>query len=454
MDAIAQYVADAVLGTDTLWGGDVMCPSGTGRFIADSWFSDEPLPAAYNAPAAARVRESGGVAGKKIDREAVEEYLREVDIPQAITGIRDEARKLGGLRGEYLAGLALCLEVMWDLAMEVLGKGEPVPYVRSVEASTGRPPEASHPEAKRERVAELLARASYATSGSAGVLGAVDAWRRDRLVPMASVRALSTAMIAHFDHLSAVNLLPYLPQELASIPRANIEFLPIKDAWFSGSMNYLGRAREADGRPKYEATYEINASLQMSVPEFEQLVSHEVVPGHVTTFAYLQNLYVRGKAGFEVTIPTMNSRSGTLYEGIANNAILIAHGVTEVDQLPDEDLQIGVLLALLQDDAKNQSSYLTWGERMPRQQVAATLRKDFLVTEERADKLSGAWGQHPLLGRMYLPAYRAGTEKVAQLRRLHPANRVLPAIYGCSGLVDIVTIDEMLSKSSPIASRR
>ena len=261
MDAIGRFVADAVLGIDTLWGGDVMCPSGTGRFIADSWFSDEPLPAAYTVPAAARVRASGGVAGKQVDRQAVEEYLGEVDLPQAIAGVRDEARKMGGMRGQYLLGLALCLETMWDLAMEVLGKGEPVPYVRCVEASTGRPPEASHPEAKRERVAELLGRAGYATSGSAGLLGAVDAWRRDRLVPMASVRALGAAMIAHFDRLSAVNLLPHLPQELAPVPRANIEFLPIKDAWFSGSMNYLGRARKADGRPKYEATYEINASL-------------------------------------------------------------------------------------------------------------------------------------------------------------------------------------------------
>jgi hypothetical protein len=446
MDAIGRFVADAILGTDTLWGGDVMCPSGTGRFIADSWFSDEPLPAAYKAPAAARVRASGGVADKKVDRQAVEEYLREVDIPQAIAGVRDEGRKMGGLRGEYLAGLALCLETMWDLAMEVLEKGGPVPYVRCVEASTGRAPEASHPEAKRERVAELLGRAGYATAGSASLLEAVDAWRRDRLIPMASVRALGAAMIARFDHLSAVNLLPYLPQELASVPRANIEFLPIKDAWFSGSMNYLGRAREPDGRPHYEATYEINASLEISVPEFEQLVSHEVVPGHVTTFAYLQNLYVRGKVNFEATVLTMNTRSATMFEGIANNAILIAHGVTQIEQLPDEDLQIGVLLALLQDDAKNQSSYLTWGEGMPREEVAARLRRDFLVTEERADKLSGAWGRHPLLGRMYLPAYRAGTERVAQLRRLHPADRILPAIYGCSGLADIVTIDEMLKQ--------
>jgi len=70
MDALAKFVADAVLGVDTLWGGDVMCASGTGRFIADSWFSDEPLPAAYTVPAAARVRESGGVCDKKVDRQA------------------------------------------------------------------------------------------------------------------------------------------------------------------------------------------------------------------------------------------------------------------------------------------------------------------------------------------------------------------------------------------------
>ncbi|SPF41027.1 conserved hypothetical protein [Candidatus Sulfotelmatobacter kueseliae] len=444
MDQAGKYIADAVLGIDTLWGGDVMCPSGTGRFIADCWFSDEPLPAAYTHPAAARLRQSGGVTGKSIDREAVEEYLRAVNLPQAIAGIEDEAAKIRGLRKPYLTGLADCLTVMWDLAMEVLGKGEAVPYARCVEAATGKPPEPSQPEAKRERVAELLGRAGYASSGAGGLLSAVDGWRHDRISPMASVRALSASVISNFDNLSAKNLLPYLPRTLAKVPRANIDFLPIKDAWFSGSMNYIGRARNADGSPKYEATYEINASLQMSFPEFEQLVSHEVVPGHVTTFAFLQDLYVRGKADFEATVLTMNTRAATLFEGIANNAILIAHGVTEVDQLPDEDLQIGVLLALLQDDAKNQSSYLTWGEGKPQAEVAATLRRDFLVTEERAGKLSGAWGRHPLLGRMYLPAYRSGTEKVAQLRRKHPAKKVLPVLYGCHGLVDIQTIERVL----------
>ena len=448
MDQVSKYVADAVLGIDTLWGGDVMCPSGVGRFIADCWFSDEPLPAAYTHPAAARVRESGGVSGKNVDRAAIEEYLRAVDLPKAIAGIREEAGKLKDktsvLRTPFLISMADCFEVMWDLAMEVLGQGKAVPYARCVESATGKAPEPSQPEKKRNRVAELLSRAGYASSNSGELLKAVDAWRRERIAPLACVRSLSAAVIAQFDNLSAKNLLPYLSRDLANVPRANIDFLPIKEAWFSGSMNYIGRARNADGSPKYEATYEINASLQISFPEFEQLISHEVVPGHVTTFAYLQNLYVREKAAFEATVLTMNTRAATLFEGIANNAILIAHGVTEVDQLPDDDLQVGVLLALLQDDAKNQSSYLTWGEGKPQAEVAATLRRDFLVTEERADKLSGAWGRHPLLGRMYLPSYRGGTEQVAALRRRYPAEKVLPALYGCCGLVDIQTIDLVL----------
>ena len=163
MDKVGRFVADAVLGIDTLWGGDVMCPSGTGRFIADSWYSDEPLPAAYTVASAARVRETGGVAGKTVDHAAVDAYLKDVDLPSAIAGVRKEAAAIGGLRGKYLDGLSDSLQVMWDLAMEILGKGPAVPYARCVEASTGKPPEPSKPEAKRARVTELLGRAGYSS---------------------------------------------------------------------------------------------------------------------------------------------------------------------------------------------------------------------------------------------------------------------------------------------------
>jgi hypothetical protein len=437
-----ENIGTAIVGIDTLWGGDVMSASGTGRFIADSWFGNADLPAAYTDPSAARVRASGGVGAKQPDAAAIDDYLRRIDVPGAIAEVRRNAAEFGGLRGEYLTGLALCFETMWDLAMEVLGRGAAVPYDRCVEASTGAPPEPSDPAVHRDRLAELLA---VATGDLPRLLEIADEWRKQHRVPMASIGLLGTAVISHFDELSLRHLLPHLPLELHEVPRANIEFLAIKDAWFSGSMNYLGRKRRADSSPQYEATYEINASLEISLPEFFQLVSHEVVPGHVTTFAYLQNLYHRSAVGFEASVLTMNTRAATLFEGIANNAILIAYGVNESDELPDRDLEIGVLLALLQDDAKNQSSYLTWGEGVAQAKVAATLRRDFLVSPERADKLSGAWGRHPLLGRMYLPAYRAGTRKVAELRRRYPAEKLLPVLYGAAGLVDIVSIDRALA---------
>src|SRR5262249_54887672 len=279
MDRLDELTANAILGIDTLWGGDVMNPSGTGRFIADSWFSDEKLPPAYAHPTAKKVRESGGVSTKQPDKAAIDAYLAAVDVKGAIDGMGAEGKKLGGLRGGYFEGLALCFSAMWDLVQEILGRGEPVPYERCVIGSTGKPPEPSQPESKRERVRELLAKAGHPSKTNDELLAAVDAWRRERVVPGKSISMLADAFIAEYDAGTTKYLAPHLPDDLRKVPRSNMKFLPIQDAWFSGSMNYLGRARRPDGTPEYEATYEINASLQISVPEFAQLVSHEVVPG-------------------------------------------------------------------------------------------------------------------------------------------------------------------------------
>ncbi|MDQ1349072.1 MAG: hypothetical protein QG573_2450, partial [Acidobacteriota bacterium] len=113
---LERAVAEAILGVDTLFGGDVTNPSGTGRFIADAWFSDQPLPAAHKHPSAARLRASGGVSAKAPDRAAIDAYLAAVDVAAAIAGVAEGAREVAGLRGRYLAGLADSCGVMWDLA--------------------------------------------------------------------------------------------------------------------------------------------------------------------------------------------------------------------------------------------------------------------------------------------------------------------------------------------------
>jgi hypothetical protein len=45
---------------------------------------------------------------------------------------------------------------------------------------------------------------------------------------------------------------------------------------------------------------------------------------------------------------------------------------------------------------------------------------------------------------MYLPCYRAGTQKVAALRRSYPDAKILPVLYGANGLVDIGTIERAI----------
>jgi hypothetical protein len=42
---------------------------------------------------------------------------------------------------------------------------------------------------------------------------------------------------------------------------------------------------------------------------------------------------------------------------------------------------------------------------------------------------------------MYLPAYRYGTMAVARLREKHAAEAILPALFGCNGLVDMSTVE-------------
>ncbi len=163
MDQAGKYVADAVLGIDTLWGGDVMCPSGTGRFIADSWFSDEPLPAAYTHPAAARAARSRAACPAR-DRRAgggrISARGRYSAAPSR--GPKRRRGKIGGLRGAYLDGLAHLPGDHVGPGHGSAGQGRSG-ALRALRRGVHRASRRSRRsrEAKRERVAELLGRAGY-----------------------------------------------------------------------------------------------------------------------------------------------------------------------------------------------------------------------------------------------------------------------------------------------------
>ena len=184
-------------------------------------------------------------------------------------------------------------------------------------------------------------------------------------------------------------------------------------------MNYLGRARRPDGSPDVRSDLRDQCLARHQRPEFAQLVSHEVVPGHVTTSALIQGLYVRGRIGFEGTVLTMNSRAAALAEG-SRTTESHRDGSTEVEELPGEDLQLGV------NWRSSRTTRRT--SRLPDLETACPegRRRDAPPTSSSCPTTRDA--SCPALGRTparpdVLPAYRAGTEAVAELRRRHRRRR-------------------------------
>jgi hypothetical protein len=199
---------------------------------------------------------------------------------------------------------------MVDMALAHRDLVDPVPFEVSVVASTGEEPQLYDVTDMRRKVQDLLTQVGYGVDKHDGSLWqAVQAWRHAELIQNTElykeggIAAMSAYIIESLNYLTASEMLK-LPFDLRSVPRTNVQFLPIEGAWFSGSLNYLGRARNPDGSPQYEATYEINAALEIAEPEFWHLISHEVVPGHIMNFALLHYLYHSGAPGygFEHTI--------------------------------------------------------------------------------------------------------------------------------------------------------
>lgn len=441
-----RAVANAIISVDTLWGGDVNCRSGTGRVIADSYFSWKDLPEAYEGTDADTVRKSGGVSAKEPDKPAIRAYLDRTRPTDHIDAMERLADGFDPLRKEVVSGLANALRVELDLALERVGEGPTVDYERCVVAAMGEPAKEADTKEDLMRVRELLAElGEKIPAGEEGLTQAVDAFRKRTWIGHEGIAKASERVIAHLEEMVLKNFVPHLPESLRSVPRSNVAFQLIEDAWFSGSMNYIGRARRDDGTPAYEAEYEINAKIEKSQAEFLHLVAHEVVPGHVTTFAYIQDLFHRGEAGFESTILTMNTRFSTLAEGIANTGLLLAYGVRSADELPSPEHRLGVALSQLEDAAKNNASYYTYVDAMPAEEIKRRLRQQCMATPERANKLTDAWAQHPLMGRAYMPSYRYGTDLVLSLLKEHGAAKMIPILYGAKGICDCVTVRKLAS---------
>lgn len=440
-------IATAIIGVDTLWGGDVDDFSGTNRLIADSYFSDYELPPCFFDSVADRLRQSEGVLGKVVSNDDIIGFVEKFALRDCIDFITSGASAFTDAQKKYQARMGKALETMLDLALAERHIIPEVSYARLVEAGTGFAPQLFDVSGQREIISELLESLGEGPSLYDGnLLAAVDAWRKKRLVTRQHMADVNEILIPELDRAAQAKILPHLPGSFAQVPRTNVVFKPVEGAHFSGSLNYLGKERNPDGSPQYEAVYEINAEIEISKTEFDFLVAHEVVPGHVMTTALTHYLwYTKAPGfGFENTIFPMCSPAATLAEGVANTALFLAHGWQSEADIPDPDMRLAYLLSVLQDYGKANISYRLHEEKMEPQTVSELTRTECLLTEERAYKLTFAWGAHPLLGKMYMPAYAVGTNVVGDLLKKYGPEKLIPVAYGARGPVDILSLTELL----------
>lgn len=101
-------------------------------------------------------------------------------------------------------------------------------------------------------------------------------------------------------------------------------------------------------------------------------------------------------------------------------------------------------MALLLDDAKNQSSFLTWDEGAAQADVAKTLRHDFLVSLERADKLFARVGAASATGPHAPAGVSRGHHEGGRVAAALSGGEVLAGALRRQRLVDIATLERAI----------
>ncbi len=213
-----ETMATIILGVDTLWGGDVMNPSGKGRFIADTYFSGKPLPAWYPAERFSSLRLQGGAAGKATSKD-VYDATRHLQLREALRAMRMDTRRVvlhpsQIMQSRYINGLTRSLDIMLNMAFEAVGLHDGVKYRHSVVAATGTHPKIFDVTAERQKVHDLLELMGEGPSQHGGNLyDAVSAWRAKRLVSRNEMGPLSQEIITRLNAGTEQYVLPHLPEQ-------------------------------------------------------------------------------------------------------------------------------------------------------------------------------------------------------------------------------------------------
>ena len=187
-------------GIDTLWGGDVMNPSGTGALHRRLLVLGRAAAGGLHAPDGAEgARKRGRLGAKSRTAAAIDAYLAAVDVKGAIDAMAVGERQARAVcAARLLRGARECFRRCGTSSRRLLGRGPACPTSAASSARRESRPSRRAGE-KRHRVASCSRRPAIPRRSGDELLAAVDAWRRERIVPAKSIAMLADAFIAQFD---------------------------------------------------------------------------------------------------------------------------------------------------------------------------------------------------------------------------------------------------------------
>lgn len=439
--------ATAIIGADTLWGGDVGSESGGDHFIADNFASNLELPAIYHDPLAQYLREQHGASPKT--REAVMQFVDKYDLRDLPFQAEEQEKSGDADRKEQVSGLMHSVHLMIETAM-ARAQGTALPTFRArYESATGTDPYLVPHEPIFEELARSLIIEGKNPRTKQDVISMAYQWEKEQHIPAPEFKTRTLESLKKLLEQTRVNILrkinfdiPGLDPHLDDIAFDGLMVNTLQNVDFTGSSIYLG-GEMPDGTPRLQANFEYNIDHPVIPLGLDHLSAHEGIPGHYLNMAIIDLMRLGGKIGIEGAIGTMCTGSTVFQEGWAQATAELLYGNRQAAHAAlGNEWRIHTAMERLQDMAKNNAAVLHQERKVPLPQLRSILAESYGLTPAIVKKMSGGWAQHPIMGPMYGPAYWVGGEKVRRAIEQVGAQRVAEVGLHTEGLVDMATFEK------------
>ncbi|MFH1728507.1 MAG: hypothetical protein ABIA04_08815 [Pseudomonadota bacterium] len=444
LNSFEKDFAIAAIAIDTLWGGNYKDKTGEAHLIVDAYCSGKEEPD-VEPEDLKNLFLKGGVT--VTDQKAIEKFICANQIYERLERVKAYTSTLENeFRRDYLNNAYSVLSVILELRKQAALMSDNVKDVDAYKIALGREPKYIEHEDIKENLIKYLDKAGFKLTPGKTLNMILDEFNEKNMLDADTMEELWPIYSEEMNKLTKERIYPYLPAWVNEIPLDAVDYAIMREEVSYSGLN-LALHTIKDNVPIYNTIIRMSDKVTRTKTSYKLgLVAHEGAPGHGLHLPLTHALYARGAFGFETTMLFLGSPFATIGEGIATTTSELLFGSNLSDYLTNEEL-IATYEDYLNVCGRNNVviRYLE-GEKNP-ENLAKYLYDEYCFSESNSKKYTG-WLFHEkmgkLLGLMYLPSYGIGCMAVRNAIKKHGREKVIPAVYGINGQVDIVNFEKAI----------